>query len=105
MAQNVKIDKYNFYDNLATNLWKLADKEQLSNNDTEFVDLNKFEKKIKDLLHITEKNLIYSNMKEKNYELIEEKIPLKDARNDSDLTFSFILDQIDFSKKEPGFLT
>ena len=88
MAQNVKIDEYNLYAKSATNSWKLGDKKWLSNDDIKFADCNKFEEEIKGLLQIRRKNLIPSGIEEKNYKLMEEKIPVKDIRNDSDLVLS-----------------
>lgn len=44
-------------------------------------------------------------MEEKIYKPIEEEIPIKDARNDSDLAFSFVLDQVDFLKEMLGSST
>lgn len=43
-------------------------------------------------------------MGKKNYELIEEEISVKNARNNNDLALSFIPDQIDFLEKELDFL-
>ena len=44
-----------------------------------------------------EKNQIQSGKGEKNYEPIEEKKPIEDVGNDSDLALSSVPDYIDFS--------
>ena len=80
-------------------------KKWSSNDNTQFPDLNKVEEEIKSLLHTTKKNLIQSSIEEKNYEPEEEKIPIEDTRNDSDLALSSVPDQIDFSNKKPGLST
>ena len=98
----MKIDEYNLYDKSATNSWELADEKWSSNDDTKFADPNKCEKEMKGLSHTTEKNLIQSGIRGKNYELKEEEILVKDIGNNSDLALNSISDQIDFPKKEPG---
>ena len=52
----MKIDTFNFYDKLATNLLELIDKDQSSNNDAKFVDLNKFKKELNSQFHTIKKN-------------------------------------------------
>lgn len=69
----MKIDEYNLYDKLAINLWELADKNELFNNDTEFAYPYKFEEELNDQLYVTEKNLLWSVKEEQTYKSIEEK--------------------------------
>lgn len=45
----MRFDKYNLYNKLITNFYKLANKIESFNNNTIFINLIKFEKKIKDL--------------------------------------------------------
>ena len=92
----MKIDIYNLYDKLATNPLELADKDQPSNNDAKFADPNKFKKELNSQFYATKKNLLQSGKEKKTYESIIEKTPAKNAENDNDLTFSCILDHIDF---------
>lgn len=96
----MKINKYNLYDILVTNLLKLVDEDWSSNNDAKFANPNKLEKKLNNQLHAIEKNLLQSGIGKKTYELIKEKILAKNAKNDSDLTFNSIFDHINFSKDE-----
>lgn len=105
VARDVKIDEYNFYDNLAINPWELADKNWSSSNDVVFADLNKFEKKLDDQPRILEKNLLQSGMGKKSYKPIEEVTPAENVRNNSDLVFNSILDYMDFLDDKPGLST
>ena len=83
----------------------MAIEEWSSNDDIQFANRNKFEEEMEGLLHTTEKNLIQSGIKGKNYELEEEEIPVEETKNNSDLAISSVPDQIDFPKEKPGPLT
>lgn len=62
--------------------------------------MNKLEKRIEDKPYTSEKSLIQSSKKRKNYEPIKEETPDKDTRNDSNLAFNFVSDHINFSDQK-----
>lgn len=101
----MKIDKYNIYDKLVTNLQELANKYWLSNDETKFADLHKFEEKLDDQLYGTKKNLLQSGKEKKTYEPVKKEISTENIINNSDLAFSFISNYMDFVNDKSSPLT
>lgn len=106
IAPDLKIHEDNLYDKTMTNSWEWAEENELSYDDSEFVDLNNFGDEWNTQPYIHEKHLLYLRKGEKTLEFAKKvEISTENTKNDNDLALSLEPNNIESLNPKSGSST